>query len=80
MPTRKFTKTELARYNGINGAPAYIAYKSQVYDVSRSFLWQKGKHQVLHDAGTDLTDNLTEAPHGEDLLKRFPIVGTLSEG
>ncbi len=79
MAMRKFTRTELGRYDGKNGAPAYIAYQGRVYDVSTSFLWQEGKHQVLHHAGVDLTDALALAPHGADLLERFPVIGVLEE-
>jgi predicted heme/steroid binding protein len=74
---RKFTREELASYNGKKGAPAYIAYKGQVYDVSGSFLWKNGNHQVFHTAGEDLSASLDEAPHGADLLEKFPVVGTL---
>lgn len=74
---RQFTREELARYDGKEGGPAYIACNGKVYDVSKSFLWQKGHHQVLHRAGADLTEALKQAPHGEDLLERFPVVGTL---
>jgi predicted heme/steroid binding protein len=74
---RVFTREELARYNGRDGAAAYIAYGGKVYDVTHSFLWQRGRHQVLHQAGEDLTDSLSQAPHGEDLLNRVPIIGTL---
>jgi len=79
MPRRRFTKKELGRYNGRNGAPAFIAYKGRVYDVSRSFLWQNGRHQALHAAGRDLTSSLEEAPHDAEVLKIFPMVGTLRE-
>ena len=79
MPRRRFTKKALGRYNGRNGAPAFIAYKGRVYDVSRSFLWQNGRHQALHVAGRDLTSSLEEAPHDAEVLKRFPMVGTLRE-
>lgn len=78
MQTRRFIKNELSRYNGKNGAPAFIAYKGRVYDVSRSFLWSNGRHQVVHAAGCDLTGSLHEAPHDASLLNRFPVVGTLS--
>ncbi|MBS7647430.1 MAG: cytochrome b5 domain-containing protein [Candidatus Bathyarchaeia archaeon] len=74
---KKFTPKELAKYDGKNGKPAYIAYKGKVYDVSTSFLWKNGKHQALHIAGVDLTEALKQAPHGEDVLKRFPVVGIL---
>jgi predicted heme/steroid binding protein len=76
---RRFTRKELARYNGQDGASAFIAYEGRVYDVSHSFLWQDGRHQVLHTAGADLTACLDEAPHGADLLARFPVIGMLSE-
>lgn len=72
-----FTIEELKKYNGKNGMPAYIAYKGKVYDVSKSFLWKDGKHQALHEAGNDLTDALNKAPHGEEFLKKFPVVGYL---
>jgi predicted heme/steroid binding protein len=76
---KKFSIKELAENNGKNGVPALIAYKGKVFDVSRSFLWQKGNHQVLHNAGRDLTEKLSEAPHGSELLERFPVVGSLKE-
>lgn len=76
---RQFTEEELARYNGKDGVPAYIAYKGKVYDVTHSFLWRKGRHQVLHEGGEDLTDCLEQAPHGADLLERAPTIGILVE-
>jgi len=79
MAKRVFTKAELGRYNGQNGTPAFVACEGKVYDVSRSFLWRNGRHQVLHTAGADLTEALAQAPHGANLLRRFPIVGDLVE-
>jgi predicted heme/steroid binding protein len=60
---REFTPEELRKYNGENGSPAYVAFEGLVYDVSSSFLWQKGKHQVIHSAGVDNTSALQQAPH-----------------
>jgi predicted heme/steroid binding protein len=74
---KEFTKKELALYNGEDGKPAYVAYQGKVYDVSTSFLWKDGSHQVLHNAGMDLTLALEQAPHGVEALERFPIVGIL---
>lgn len=74
---KEFTEEELAKYNGRNGNPAYVAYKGKVYDVSTSFLWKDGVHQVFHNAGVDLTDALEQAPHGGDALDKFPVVGIL---
>jgi predicted heme/steroid binding protein len=47
--------------------------------VSGSFLWQNGRHQVVHNAGEDLTDSLEQAPHGVEILERLPVVGILRE-
>jgi predicted heme/steroid binding protein len=76
---RTFTRAELARYDGKEGAPAYIAVNGRVYDVSDSFHWRGGRHHVLHGAGVDLTGSLEDAPHGSHLLDRIPVVGTLEE-
>jgi len=69
---RTFTRDELRTYTGQNGAPVYFAYKGKVY-----WHWRGGKHQVVHGAGQDLTESLPDAPHGEDLLARLPVVGVL---
>lgn len=74
---KRMNKQELSKYDGKNGVPAYIAYQGKIYDVSGSFLWKNGKHQVLHQAGEDLTDALKDAPHGQDMLERVPLVGLL---
>jgi len=47
--------------------------------VSESFLWKGGRHMARHEAGRDLTAVLDQAPHGEDLLARVPVVGVLCE-
>ena len=74
-----FTKEELAKFNGKDGKPTYIAHKGKVYDVSSSSLWGTGEHQGLHIAGVDMTKDVSDAPHEEDVLERFPVVGTLSQ-
>ena len=48
-----------------------------MYDVSDSFLWRKGTHQVLHSAGVDLTDAIRQAPNGGDILEKFLVVGIM---
>jgi predicted heme/steroid binding protein len=77
MEQRVFTQEEPGQYNGRRGAPAFVACQGKVYDVSGSFLWQHGQHQVLHKAGADLTSELAQAPLGVELLARFPVVGVL---
>lgn len=76
---KEFSKEELARFNGKKGPLVYVAYKGKVYDVSDSFLWKDGTHQILHSAGTDLTDAIEQAPHGWGVLEKFQVVGTFRE-
>ncbi len=75
---RIFTREELKKYDGSDGA-AYIAVNGRVFDVSNSFHWKNGVHQVTHRAGQDLTEVLKQAPHGPDLLDRVPVIGELSD-
>jgi predicted heme/steroid binding protein len=74
---RHFTLHSLKQCDGRDGAPSYIAFRGNVYDVSENFLWQGGRHQALHSAGRDLTGDLETAPHGEEMLSKCPIVGIL---
>ena len=76
---REFSKEELAKYDGKNGSITYIAYKGKVYDLSGSPVWHNGNHKFSHNAGQDLTDSLSQAPHSEIKLKRFPVVGRVME-
>jgi predicted heme/steroid binding protein len=73
---KSFTKEGLRKYDGHNDI-AYIAFEGRVYDVSVSFHWKNGIHQVMHRAGCDLTEALKRAPHGPDVLAGFPVVGEL---
>ncbi len=75
---RVFTREELRKYDGSNGI-AYVACNGKVYDVSSSYHWRKGVHHAMHSAGHDLTAALGRAPHGLDLLQKFPILGELAE-
>ena len=70
---------ELAQCDGIEGRPAYVAYKGNIYDVSGSVLWKAGSHLKKHAAGNDLTTALKGAPHGEEKVLGMPLVGKLLE-
>jgi len=71
-----FTVSELAKYNGQNGAAAYIAVNGIVYDVTDVKEWNNGSHNG-HSAGQDLTDVISQAPHGTSVLDGLPVVGKL---
>jgi len=76
----KFTLDELSAFDGTEGRPSYIAFKNGIYDVSQSQYWEGGKHFVRHEAGKDLTDQLTYAPHGEEKILDLPHEGELVIG
>jgi predicted heme/steroid binding protein len=77
-PLPAFTLADLRRHDG-DRYPAYVAYRGQVFDVSQSREWRQGLHRQLHWAGQDLTRELVDAPHGEETLQRFRIVGALAD-
>ena len=74
---REFSLEELAKADGKDGRPSYIAYQGKVFEVSDSKRWKNGSHMRRHAAGADLTADLQAAPHGEEVFERFPQVGTL---
>jgi predicted heme/steroid binding protein len=67
---RRISERELRRCNGDRGAPKYVAYRGVVYDVSDCPKWRGGLHEQLHFPGQDLTSELPEAPHGEEVFSR----------
>jgi predicted heme/steroid binding protein len=67
----------LSRFDGKEGRPAYIAYKGTIYDVTKSRLWKNGSHIMKHAAGSDLTETLASAPHGEEKVLAMPVAGKL---
>ncbi|MBI5501947.1 MAG: response regulator [Deltaproteobacteria bacterium] len=73
---REITAEELAKADGKEGRPAWFAFQGLVYDVTGSRMWKEGIHARKHNAGQDLSRMLAGAPHGEEVLARFPIVGT----
>lgn len=70
------TRAQLALRNGQDKPQIWIAYKGNIYDVTASRLWREGKHYE-HWAGQDLTDELPDAPHTDEVFSRFKQVGRL---
>jgi predicted heme/steroid binding protein/uncharacterized membrane protein len=73
--SKEMTEEQLSSFDGMEGRPAYIAYKGIIYDITNSRLWRNGTHMMKHHAGTDLTGVLATAPHGEDKVLAMPQVG-----
>ncbi len=71
----KFNEKTLAKFNGKDEKSIYIAYKGKVYDVTESRMWKTGTHMNRHFAGKDLTNEIGAAPHGEEVLSKFKVVG-----
>lgn len=77
--SKAFTVDELKTYDGQNGNAAYVAVDGTVYDVTNAKRWKSGKHENGIVAGVDLTSAMPDSPHGNDVLKDLPVVGTLSK-
>ena len=73
-----FTKRQLSTRNGADREEMWIAYKGIIYDVAFSRHWRNGLHYA-HWAGQDLTEELKDAPHAEEVFKRCKVVGRLEE-
>jgi predicted heme/steroid binding protein len=72
----QFTLSQLALYNGKNGAKAYIAISGIVYDVTNVAQWRNGAHNG-YQAGVDLTAAFANSPHSASILAGLSKVGTL---
>jgi len=66
-------RDEVKKFDGKNGNRAYIIYKNKIYDVTDSKFWKNGIHMSRHKAGENLTDFISMAPHGDDVLERDNI-------
>jgi predicted heme/steroid binding protein/uncharacterized membrane protein len=77
---KEITSEELLSCSGMDENPAYIAFQGNIYDVSKSPLWPKGLHMNRHSAGKDLSGEISAAPHGLEVLERYPQVGILKKG
>ena len=73
------TIEELAKYNGMDGNPAYIAVDGIIYDVTEVKEWRGGQHNGF-EAGRDLTEEIKNmSPHGVSKLTKLKKIGRLLE-
>lgn len=80
---KAFTIDELARFDGLEGRPAYVAVDGIVYDVSGSPNWPEGTHSrcdIGAAAGKDLSEVIRSAPANmRALVERMPVVGRVAQ-
>jgi predicted heme/steroid binding protein len=74
IPDRIVSVSELKRNTGERGSRKFIAYKGIVYDVTDCPKWRLDMHENLHFPGQDLTGELKEAPHEEDVFARPCVI------
>lgn len=80
MPPVKDVPPEvLSESDGKDGRRILVAVEGKVYDVTGSKLWANGVHMRRHHAGRDLTTDIQAAPHGPEMLARYPEVGALKK-
>lgn len=77
---KELTSEQLQGFNGKEGKGVYISFQGKVYDVSKSRLWLTGMHMNRHTSGKDLTGEMAAAPHGPEVLERYPQIGILKKG
>ena len=79
IPERLITEMELRRSTGERGTRMLIAMDGVVYDVTDCPKWRSGMHELLHFPGQDLTSELPDAPHKDEVFKHdcVKIVGKL---
>lgn len=79
IPDRIVTQLELRRSTGERGTRKLIAFQGIVYDVTDCPKWRTDLHEQLHFPGQDLSSELPEAPHAEEVFSRpcVKVVGKL---
>lgn len=79
IPDRLISEMELRRNDGDRGSRKYVAHNGIVYDVTDCPKWRPDLHENLHFPGQDLTSELPDAPHKEEVFKHdcVKIVGRL---
>ena len=78
MTSLLFTLQELMLFNGEDRREKYIAYKGVVYDVTDCPKWRMAMHQNLHFPGQDMTSELADAPHWDEVFTR-PCVKAIGQ-
>ena len=73
-----FNKETLAKYNGKDGMPGYVAVDGVVYDITDVAAWQS-PHAGQFEPGKDFSDEIRQSPHGLKNLENLKVVGVYEE-
>ena len=76
MVTKEYTRGQLALRNGQDKDEIWVGFNGLIYDVTKSKMWRNGKHYE-HWAGQDLTPEMGDAPHTDNVFDKFEVVGKL---
>jgi predicted heme/steroid binding protein/uncharacterized membrane protein len=71
------SKSQLAQFDGKDGRRSLIGFNNKIYDVTDSKMWKSGNHMMRHNAGEDLTNILSQAPHGAESIEKMPVMGNI---
>lgn len=74
IPDRVISLAELKRHTGERGTRKFIVHQGIVYDVTDCPKWRLDMHEWLHFPGQDLTSELPEAPHKEEVFKHDCVI------
>lgn len=76
-----FTEFQLRRHDGEQEYSMYIAHKGIIYEVTDCPKWRSGLHEGQHFPGQNLTDEILQAPHGDEVFNHpcAKVVGKLIE-
>ena len=78
--SKSVTTTELAKNNGKNGAPCWVAVDGTVYNVTGNKEWVNGEHVPSNGqakCGRDESSSIGQSPHGTSVLAKLPAIGKL---
>lgn len=65
---------ELKRNTGERGTRKFVAVDGIVYDVTDCPKWRLDMHEWLHFPGQDLTSELPDAPHKDEVFKHDCVI------